>query len=200
MTGSPHCLGLDLGLAHVGAAQLYYAASVDQIHVRTQHLQTDPTGPAAPLADDADRIRRIARWAIARATTSTVLVVVEGPAFAAEHGFPHERAGAWWLTVDQLLRHGLPVAVCPPSTAKKYVAGHGRADKAAVKRAVAAVLPGRGLDRVSDHEADAVALALAGSDWLSWPGPHLEGRRGASLLTAVRWPDRATIPNPTGAP
>lgn len=190
---SPHVLGLDLGLAHAGAAQLHHHPDAEQMQVRTWNLHTDPTGPRAPITDVAARVRSIARWAIGRATTSTVLVVVEGPAHNAEHGFPHERAGAWWLVVDQLVRHGLPVAVVPPATAKKYVAGHGRADKDAVRRAVAAALPGRGLDRVSYDEADAVALALCGTDWCGWPGPWLESRRGSALLSAVRWPDRGSV-------
>lgn len=189
---SPHVLGLDLGLAHAGAAQLYRNGQV-----RTQHLHTDPTGARAPIVDVAARVRRIAGWAVGRATTSTVLVVIEGPSLASEHGLPHERAGVWWLVADQLIRHNLPIAVVAPTTAKKYIAGHGRADKDAVRRAVAAAWPGRGLDRITYDESDAVALGTCGLDWLGWPGPWLEGRRGASLLTAVRWPDRATIRQPT---
>lgn len=186
-------LGLDLGLAHAGAAQIHHAGDATGMHVYTQHLQTEATGPDDPITAVAARVRRIVRWAVGRATTSTMLVVIEGPAHNAEHGLPHERAGVWWLVVDQLVRHGLPVAVCAPMTAKKYIAGHGRSDKRAVRRAVHAAWPGRGLDRVTDHQADAVALATCGVDWLGWPGPWLEGRRGASLLTAVRWPEREAI-------
>lgn len=185
---SAHVLGIDTGLAHSGAAQLYADG-----RVTTQHLQTDPPPDGATLTEQAARLRRIVRWTVERATTSTVLVVIEGPSHGSQHGQQHERAYIWWRVVDQLARHELPIAVVPPATAKRYVAGHGRADKDAVRRAVAAALPGRGLASVTSHEADAVALCLAGSDWLGWPGPWLDGRRGASLLKAVCWPERESV-------
>lgn len=185
---NPHVLGIDSGLAHSGAAQLHRDG---QVH--TQHLQTDPLPADAPLAAQATRLRRVVRWIVERATTSTVLVVIEGPSHGSQHGQQHERAYIWWRAVDQLVRHEIPVAVVPPSTAKRYVAGHGLADKDAVRRAVAAALPGHGLASVTSHEADAVALALCGTDWLGWPGPWLDGRRGASMLKAVRWPEREQV-------
>lgn len=198
---SAHVLGLDLGLAHAGAAQIHMAEaqppalsrSPADAPVFTQHLQTDPLPADAPIELVADRLRRVARWAVERATTSTVLVVIEGPSHGSDHGQAHERAGIWWRVVDQFVRHEVPIAVIPPKTAKKYIAGSGNADKHAVRHAVAAAWPGRGLHSATDHEADAVALATCGVDWLGWPGPWLDGRRGASLLTAVRWPEREAI-------
>lgn len=187
---SPHVLGLDLGLAHAGAAQIHR----DGTHrVYTQRHTTDPLGPDATIPETADRIRRIARWAVERATTSTVLVVIEGPAHAAQHGQPHERAGVWWRVVDQLVRHEIPVAVLPPTTVKGYLAGKGNAPKEDVRRAVAAAWPGCGLARVSFDEADAVALATAGCDWLNWEGPWLDGRRGAGWLKKAQWPEREAV-------
>lgn len=192
---SAHVLGLDLGLAAAGAAQLH-----DDGRIFTQILTTAPLGDDAPLADVAARIRRVARWAVERATTSTVLVVVEGPAHAAQHGQPHERAGVWWRVVDSLLRHELPVAVLAPTTVKGYIAGNGRADKDAVQRAVNAAWPGRGLLRVTSHECDAVALATAGADRLGWPGPWLEGRRATGWLRKGWWPDELAEPDPEPVP
>jgi len=182
-------LGLDLGLAHAGAARIDHDGTV----AGTWRHDTDPLPDHAAVVDVAARIRTVARWAVARGTTDTILVVVEGPAHAAAHGQPHERAGAWWRTVDALCRLNLPVGVIPPATLKKYLTGHGRSDKTAMRRAVADLFPGRGLDRISADEADAVALALCGADWLGWPGPYLEGRRGVSWLRAAQWPDRSTI-------
>jgi Holliday junction resolvasome RuvABC endonuclease subunit len=184
---SAHVLGLDLGLATAGAAQIHHDG-----RVYTQALTTDALGADAPIAAVAARIRRVARWAVQRATTATVLVVIEGPAHAAQHGQPHERAGVWWRVVDQLVRHERPVAVLSPSTVKGYMTGNGNADKDLVRSAVAAAWPGHGLARASSHECDAVALATAGVDWLGWPGPWLEGRRGAKALLRAQWPDLPT--------
>lgn len=186
---SAHVLGLDLGLATAGAAQIHHDG-----RIYTRVKTTDPLPDGAPIEADVRRIRTMAAWAVGQATRHTVLVVVEGPSYGSKHGQAHERAAVWWRTIESLaIGHEIPVAVAPPLTAKRYIAGHGGADKAAVRRAVAAALPGHGLERVTDHEADAVALALCGTDFLGWPGPWLEGRRGASLLTSVRWPEREAI-------
>jgi len=182
-------LGLDLGLAHAGAARI----DIDGTIAGTWRLDTDPLAAGAPIGEVARRIRGVARWAVGRGTTDTVLVVVEGPAHAAVYGQPHERAGVWWRTVDALCRAEIPVGVLPPASLKKYLTGNGRADKAAMRRAVAACYPGRGLQLVSDDEADAAALAMCGADWLGWPGPYLQGRRGGGWLRAANWPDPATV-------
>jgi hypothetical protein len=191
MTG--HILGLDLGLAHAGAARLRHATTPDTVRITTWHHQTPALPDDAPIGQVAARIRDMARWAIGRTTTDTVLVVIEGPSHASVHGQPHERAGVWWLVVDQLVRHHVPVAVLPPTTVKGYIAGKGTADKATVQAAVHAAWPGQGLDRVTNHETDAVALATAGADWLQWSGPYLEGRRGAGWLRKAHCPDPATV-------
>lgn len=185
---SAHVLGLDLGLANAGAAQIHHDG-----RVYTQRLSTDSLPDDATLVDVAARLRHVARWAVQRATVHTALVVIEGPAHAAQHGQPHERAGIWWRVVDSLVRQEVPVAVLPPTTVKGYIAGKGNAPKDVVQRAVAAAWPGHGLDRVSPDEADAVALATAGVDWLGWPGPWLEGRRGAPWLKKARWPERDAV-------
>lgn len=192
---SDHVLGLDLGLAAAGAAQIHHDG-----RVYTQVLTTDPLPTDAPITAVADRIRRVARWAVERATTATALVVIEGPAHAAQHGQPHERAGVWWRVVDQFVRHELPVAVLSPSTVKGYIAGNGNADKTLVQRAVAAAWPGRGLARATSHECDAVALATAGADRLGWPGPWLDGRRSTGWLDKAWWPDLPDPLAPAGQP
>lgn len=182
-----HVLGLDLGLAHAGAAQIHQDG-----RVYTQRLTTPALAADAPLAAVAARLRHVARWAVERATADTVLVVVEGPAHAAQHGQPHERAHIWWRVVDSFVRHDIPVAVLPPTTVKGHIAGKGNAPKDAVQAAVHAAWPGRGLDRVSPDEADAVALATAGVDWIGWQG-LCEASRGASWLRKARWPERDAV-------
>ena len=200
-----HVLGLDLGLAHLGAAQLY-----DTGQIYTQHLET-PAPPCAeghnrcdahrPTIVDVDaRLTACIRWAVERATTNTALVVVEGPAFAANYGQPHERAGVWWGVVRALLRHELPVAVLSPSTLKGYMTGNGNAAKGELQRAVAAAWPKQGLDRITSHEADAAGLATAGADHLGWPGPWLAGRRGTGWLRKAWWPDTTSDAEPSVDP
>lgn len=184
-----HVLGLDLGLAAAGAAAITTDGRVD-----TWVKTTPPLPDDATLADVDARISVVARWAVALCTTGTKLVVIEGPAHAAQHGQPHERAGCWWRVVRGLLARELPVAVLSPSTLKGYISGKGNADKALVQFAVDAAWPGRGLRRKTSHECDAVALATAGADWLGWEdGPWLEGRRGTGWLLKAQWPDRDTV-------
>lgn len=184
---SSHVLGLDLGLAHAGAAQIH-----DDGRVYTQRLVTDPLPADAPLAVVAARLRHVARWAVERATVSTALVVIEGPAHAAQHGQPHERAGIWWRVVDSLVRHEIPVAVVPPQRMKWFITGSGNADKDRVRSAVATLWPGHGLDKVSADEADAVALAGMGQCWLRWPGPWFEAR-ALAVEKGCRWPERDEV-------
>lgn len=190
---SAHVLGLDLGLAAAGAAHLYR----DGDHRIFTTLKETAALPAdAPLVAVNARITDMARWAVAQAGNATALVVIEGPAHAAQHGQPHERAGIWWRVVHQLLRHDLPVAVLSPSTVKGYIAGKGNAPKELIQRAVHAAWPGHGLNRATSHECDAVALATAGADRLGWPGPWLDARRGTGWLTKGWWPDQLPTEQP----
>lgn len=192
-----HVLGLDLGIAHAGAAQIHRDGRVycqrwssDPLPCHEGHRPCSDRHPPVLAALDA-RMTDVVRWAVARATVHTVLAVVEGPAMAAAtgRGQADERAGIRWRVVHALHGHGIPVAVLPPSTVKGYIAGKGNAPKDDVRRAVAAAWPGHGLDRVSWDEADAVALATAGADHCGWDGPWLDGRRGAGWLRKAQWPD-----------
>jgi len=185
---SPHVLGLDLALANTGAATL----TADG-RITTWLKQTPALAKTASIDAVADRIGTMAAWAVDLTTTGTILAVVEGPAHAAVHGMPHERAGCWWLVVRALLRREIPVAVLPPTTVKAYIAGKGNATKDDVKRAVALAWPGQGLGRISADEADAVAMCTCAADWLGWEGPYLDGRRGVDWLRKAQWPDRENV-------
>lgn len=187
-----HIAGVDpsltgCGLAHITAEGL----------VQTWVKGTDPLPKTATPGEVSARLSEIVGWLFSRdlnlINANTVLAVVEGPAHGALYGQPHERAGLFWRILNGFCVRGVPVAVMNPTTAKAYIAGHGRADKADVRRAVAAAWPGQGLARIDDNQADAVALATAGVDWVGWPGPWLEGRRGAKSILSARWPDRATV-------
>lgn len=202
---SVHCLGLDLGLANAGAAQLHADGRVYTTRYATEPLPTD-----APVADVAARIRAVKRWAISRATAATALAVVEELPRGTQMGQHDERAAIVWGVIEQLVRHQVPVALINPTTLKHRIAGNGRADKDRIRRAVAALWPGHGLARVSYDEADAVALATLGVIKLAahhgptgpWSGPWLEAR-SINLDDGCRWPDLgepATPPAPPPAP
>lgn len=186
MTGN--VLGLDLGLAHAGAAHYHHDGRYD-----SWRISTEPQ-PGAPVAVVAARIRRVARWALDQVHTDTVLVVVEGPSYASLHGQSHERAAVWWRVVDNITRAGIPLAVLSPKTVKKRITGDGNADKRAMRTALARHLPGNGIGAASYDEADAGGLALCGACWLHWPNmPDLDGRRALPWPRNTPWPDRATV-------
>ncbi len=189
---SAHCLGLDLGLLHAGAAQLHQDG---QIH--TQRFTGDPLKADATIPERTARIRAVTRWAIARATVATALAVVEElPRGIGAHGGRDERAAVVWAVLGQLVRHDVPVALVNPSSLKAKIVGNGRADKDDMRAAVAKLYPGHGLARASYDECDAAALATLGVMKLAqhhgadgpWRGPWLSAR-ALNVDTGCQWPD-----------
>lgn len=189
---SPHVLGLDLGTVRAGAAQLHQDGRIFTWRHDGESLPAD-----APIADTCHRIRAVTGWAIARATTGTVLAVIEElPRSIGAHGGRDERAAVVWAVAGQLVRHGIPVAFVNPTSLKAKIAGSGRASKSRMRDAVAALYPGQGLARASWDEADAAALATLGVIKLAahlgpaggWTGPWLDAR-ALNVDTGCRWPD-----------
>ena len=183
-----HVIGIDLALRNVGVARIDRAGQV-----RTWVRHTDATDSDH---DTAARIQANARWCMGLLTVDTCLVVIEGPSYASEHGQAHERGGQWWavrrgLAVRQRPDgRPLPVGRVAPSTLKARVAGHGQASKKDMRRAVAKLYPGQGLDRVSFDEADAVGLALLGVIRLRWPDqPYIGAHAPDSAGTWEHLPD-----------
>lgn len=189
---TPHVLAGDLSLTATGAATITDTQRVDTWLKTTDAIRV-PDGGQPPLVDVDARLSEIARWFVGLITTGTRLVVLEGPAYAAKWGQPHERAGLFWRVVRGCHAREIPVAVLTPTELKGYVCGKGNASKEDVRRAVAACYPGQGLARISDDQADAVGLAMAGCDWLGWDGPWLDGRRGTGWLRKARWPERDAV-------
>lgn len=196
-----HVLGLDMGLAHAGAARITAEQTVRTAANRTFPLPCNEGHEKCrehpvDVTAMARRIAGMVRWAVRQASPSTVLAVIEKPAYAAaEHaGATDERSGCWWMTVCALSAHGIPIAVVANNTAKKYVAGHGRAEKDMVREAVISCYPRiPALRGATQDEIDAVPLAMLGADFLGWDGPWLGGRRGSSWTRAGQWPRRADI-------
>jgi Holliday junction resolvasome RuvABC endonuclease subunit len=194
-----HVLGLDLGLAHAGAAQLHADGQL-----RTQRWNSDALPADATPADVADRIRAVERWAWNRAGASTELVIVEELPRGTTMGQHDERAAVLWSVVGRFARAGILVALVNPTTLKQRITGNGRADKDRVRRAVAALYPHQGLLRASYDEADAAGLATLGVCRLAavhgepWHGPWLSAQ-SLNLEAGFRWP-RELHTTPTERP
>lgn len=189
---SLNVLGLDLGTCNAGAAQLHQDG-----RIYTQRLDGWSLPDDAPLTDTVARIRAVTAWAVARATTATVLAVIEElPRGIGAHGGRDERAAVVYAVAGQLVRHGIPVALINPSSLKQKITGNGHASKAEMGRAVARLHPGQGLHLASKDEWDAAALATLGVIRLAahhgkagpWSGPWLDAR-ALNLETGCRWPD-----------
>ena len=78
--------------------------------------------------------------------------VREGQAYNA-----HVCGGMWGVLTGWAEHHGIPYEGIANNTVKKAVAGHGRADKQAVLKALRA----RGFTVTDENEGDAIAILLA---------------------------------------
>lgn len=179
-------LGIDpsltgTGIAVVGPSRCYTAT------VKTSGTRTDTlTARDGRLARIADRV--------ADFTTSTIgLAVIEGPAMASHTGNLLDRYGLWWRIVHRLHQRDIPVAVCPPTTLKKWATGKGNADKIAVALGIARLWPAA--SPADDNQADALGLATMGAQFhgLALPcGQPLA--RHLDSLSGVAWPHHVDYP------
>ena len=167
-------LGIDPSLTSTGLAIVYgRTALVDRI-------TTDATGLARLHAI----VGRVRTW-----LDGCDLAVIEGPAYGSAGGQRghHERAGLWWLLVDQLDTFAVPCAVVPPAARARYATGKGNASKDAVLSAV--VRRYTDVDVDGNDQADALVLAAMGARRLgrpveaSLPVNNLDAMRGAD------WPN-----------
>lgn len=171
-------LGLDLSLTATGLAAVWADGSFDTRTITTAGKRGDS------LADRERRISHIAADVLGFAEMSGfTLAVVEGPSVMSKGGSNWDRAGLWWRVIHTL---GAPnYAVAAPTTVKKWAAGKGNADKAAVAVGVARLWPS--FECTSDNEADALALASMGAQRL---GMALFPKRAhhSDALLKVEWP------------
>jgi crossover junction endodeoxyribonuclease RuvC len=112
------------------------------------------------------------------------LVVVEGPSIMSKGGSNWDRAGLWWLVVDALIAADIPVAIAAPTVVKKFAAGKGNADKAAVAANMTRLWPD--VEPLNDNEFDALALATMGAAHLGIAVPTRAHH--ADALLKVEWP------------
>lgn len=167
---------IDLSLASTGVAVHYPDGAITTDTIATKGKRGDT------LADRRARLRAItARLRDFNVTCS--LVVIEGPAGAAPGGSTWDRAGLWWAVVDQFMGYN-PVGVVVPTTRAKWATGNGRADKAAVAVAMSKRAPE--VELANSDEADAMALAWMGAQWLGWR--PVANRVEQACLDVARWP------------
>lgn len=124
------------------------------------------------------------------------LAVIEAGAFSRNMQTSHEELAA----LRHMARHamwqlGIPFALVPPSTLKLYTAGHGKATKAQMVRAVAARhqtdLAGVMVKDGRYDMADAFALAAMGYAWANRPLVTVGPPPPRASLMAVPWPSAA---------
>lgn len=172
-------VGVDLSLTSTGLAT---AAGVLTIPSSGREGASLPVRRAR-LADITTRVVLAISEA---AAPRNALVVIEGPAYASKGGKHHERAGLWWLVVDELLSAGHLVAEVPPPTLKKYALGRGVGDKGAMVDAAARRLPdvhtGGQNDAVDALWLRAMGMHRIGAPLCTLPQTH------AAALDAVKWP------------
>ena len=178
-------VGMDLSLTSAGMSDSF------------QHRVTQ-TSPDDVMEHRLDRIVQRAADFVTRCPDfpEAALVVIEAGAFSRNLQTGHEELAALRLMVRHMLwKRGVPFAMVPPSTLKLYTAGHGKATKAQMVRALAA-RHGLDLSRVMVKDgrydmADAFALAAMGYAWANRPLAAEGPPPPRASLLAVPWPAEA---------
>ena len=183
---TPRVIGLDLSLTATGVA------TPDRTFTTGGKLPKD--------APDMLRCERIAairdvvlrecgtarNWATGEDYPSP-LVVMEGFSFGSPQGAT-EAGGLGWAVRVALHEAGIPFAVVPPTTLKKYACGKGTADKTEM---VIAARERLGYDGHDNNVADALWLQAMGLERLGCPVVDLPAVHRAAL-DRVAWPEGVT--------
>jgi hypothetical protein len=173
-------VGLDLSLASAGVAVHYPdGAILTESITREGDRGETIRARGARIGGIADQVRGH--------LGTCGLVVVEGPAWFA-HDSTWDRAGLWWEIVNAALKW-CPVAVVGPMTRAKWATGVGRADKAAVAAAMAERAPEA--SPANSAEANALALAWMGAQWLGWR--PVKSKVEQAGLDAAKWPNTTGV-------
>jgi Holliday junction resolvasome RuvABC endonuclease subunit len=174
---APRVLGLDLSLTGTGIARI----GGDGVELLTTVRPGKRTGH--------ERLDCIMTTIYdAQRQQSLDLVVIEGPSYGSQGGQRghHERAGLWWLVTQGMWAIGRPCAVVAPKARAKYATGNGNGNKAAVLAAVRERY-GHLAEVHNDNEADALALAAMGVDYLHGDIPAVPAVNRNALIKAA-WP------------
>lgn len=173
-------VGLDLSLTSSGYARIGPSGgAVTGHHGRKGSLKET-------LQERHERIQSTVDWLNGRWGPSD-LVVVEAPSYGSTGGSAWDRAGLWWTVLNQIMPH-TTVVVVAPKTRAGWATGAADSGKTAVTAAMRQRVAAVGDDPAgvaNNDEADALALAWMGAQWLGWlPATKDEQRR----LKSVRWP------------
>lgn len=121
-----------------------------------------------------------------RAHGSLHLVVVEA-LYPTSEAYVQERAGLFWMLLDELARLDVPTAVAPPAQVKMLATGKG-SGKGTDKPAVVAAARDRLSYRGTAHdEVDAIWLSELGHHHLGQPRVLLPAQH-TRALQGVAWP------------
>lgn len=170
--------GLDLSLTATGIATIGPTGDLDTRTVES----TAPKTPTLELT--AHRLRDLAERICEGLDPITCEVIVEAPSYGSRFGSSHERAGLWWAVVLELTRRAVRVHTVPPTTAKKWITGGGKADKAIVAIAVSRLFPDHTFG--SNNETDAAAFAHILAVHHGYAVDSLPGRHNPATV-AVKW-------------
>lgn len=174
-------LGVDPSLTKTGLALIDH----NRLGILTCRVATGPSAPT--VRGKLERLRYIRREVLAFAPEEC-LTVIEAPILAHGNasGALFDRAGLYWLLIDELSLRGPVVAVAPPTRAV-YACGKGNGTKAEVYAAMSARPPHLS---IADHNvADALALAAMGARHLGRP---IDGPLPPDVLRAMDipiWPE-----------
>jgi Holliday junction resolvasome RuvABC endonuclease subunit len=171
-------VGLDLSLASTGVARVSSAGQLTTQVVESKGKRADT------LVDRHHRLRGMTERILGD-NSSASLAVIEG-CVAVAGGSSLDRHALWWNVVSGLMTRGVPVAVIAPSSLKKAIAGHGRADKVAVAMAISRMYPDDHDQLTGNDVADAAGLAHLGAVRLGWDVNALERHR--DIVKFTEWP------------
>lgn len=168
--------GVDPSLTSTGLTKISGYRILDTALIKT-------SGKAdVPYRERAGRIVHIADG-IATFCAGVDLVVIEGPSFRSVSTSTWERAALFYRALEHFLASGIPFAVAPPKSAKKWASGAGNAVKGAVMDCLVNAFGD--FDAPSFDVSDALALAGMGAHYLGDIAPNGRGR--VSALRGVQW-------------
>lgn len=175
--------GIDPSLTGTGLAVLTSNGSRVDTALRTVGSTGKRSDTWAMRGTRLTKLRNeVMRW-VPRDTT---LAVIEGPAYGVQGSGIHDRAGYWWMLYQALTSLKIPVAVCPPTTRAKWATDKGNSGKADVAVAVSRLWPV--VEWRGDDQADALALASMGAQYIGMPVPYAVLERHKLAVSKIEWP------------
>ena len=132
------------------------------------------------VEDPMARLFEIRRLAMEKCQDAE-LIVIEGPAFAANLPGSQERSGLSYLIQMALWEKNIPVLLPAPVQVKKFATGSGGAKKEMV---IKEVFRNWGLDAADNNQADAITLAMIGKCLIGEIQPLNDSQR--QVIAALR--------------